>query len=148
MAAKKDHHKPAEDPRTLGGGLKAARRERREKLSMIINSTPRHKRNDLLPTMELQTLAIADLKMPKHMVRKLDEGHIKEVAHGIQAMGFSGDQGRARRRSAECSLRKNPTARGGQEYGPLRASQARRLRRGPRPPPRTSASDRSLLPIN
>jgi hypothetical protein len=56
---------------------------------MIINSTPRHKRNDLLPTMVLQTLAIADLKMPKNMVRKLDEGHIKEVAHGIQAMGFS-----------------------------------------------------------
>jgi hypothetical protein len=55
--------------------------------------------------MVLQTLAIADLKMPKHMVRKLDEGHIKEVAHGIQAMGFSGDQGQARRRSAECSLR-------------------------------------------
>jgi hypothetical protein len=46
-------------------------------------------RNDLLPTMVLQTLAIADLKMPKNMVRKLDEGHIKEVAHGIQAMGFS-----------------------------------------------------------
>jgi ParB-like chromosome segregation protein Spo0J len=39
--------------------------------------------------MELQTLAIKDLKMPKRMVRKLDEGHIKEVANGIQGMGFS-----------------------------------------------------------
>jgi hypothetical protein len=30
MAAKKNYHKPAEDPRTIGGGLKAARRARRE----------------------------------------------------------------------------------------------------------------------
>jgi hypothetical protein len=84
MAAKKNYHKPAEDPRTIGGGLKAAGRERREKLQMIINTKPRHTRNDLLPSMELQTIAIADIKVPKHMVRKLDPGHIKEVANGIQ----------------------------------------------------------------
>jgi ParB-like nuclease family protein len=87
--AKKNYHKPPEDPRTIGGGLKAQGRERREKLMTMINSKPRTLRNDLLPTMKLQTLAIADLKMPKHMVRKLDPGHIKEVANGIQAMGFS-----------------------------------------------------------
>jgi hypothetical protein len=40
MAAKKNYHKPAEDPRTIGGGLKAAGRERREKLQMMINSRP------------------------------------------------------------------------------------------------------------
>jgi DNA modification methylase len=89
MAAKKNYHKPPEDPRTIGGGLKAAGRERREKLSMIINTTPRNIRNDLMPSMELQTLAIKDLVMPKNMVRKMDEGHIKEIANGIQAMGFS-----------------------------------------------------------
>jgi hypothetical protein len=72
--AKKDYHKPPEDPRTIGGSLKAAGRARREKLQEIINSTPRTLRNDLLPTMELQVLAISDLKMPKHMVRKLDPG--------------------------------------------------------------------------
>ena len=38
----------------------------------MIDSKPRSLRNDLLPEMHLQTLAIADLKMPKHMVRKLD----------------------------------------------------------------------------
>jgi hypothetical protein len=103
MAAKKNYHKPAEDPRTIGGGLKAAGRERREKLSMIINTTPRNIRNDLLPSMELQTLAIKDLVMPKNMVRKLDEGHIKEIANGILAVGFSGDQNQASRRSAECT---------------------------------------------
>ena len=59
--AKKNYHKPAEDPRTIGGGLKAQGRERREKLQMMINSRPRSARNDLLPTMELQTLPIADL---------------------------------------------------------------------------------------
>jgi ERCC4-related helicase len=57
MTAKKNYHKPAEDPRTIGGGLKAAGRERREKLQMIINSRPQHTRNDLLPEMKLQTLA-------------------------------------------------------------------------------------------
>ena len=69
MTTKKNYHKPAEDPRTIGGGLKAQGRERCEKLMTMINSKPRHARNDLLPEMKLQTLAIADLKMPKHMVR-------------------------------------------------------------------------------
>jgi hypothetical protein len=76
MAAKKNYHKPPEDPSTIGGGLKAAGRERREKLSMIINTTPRRTRNDLLPSMELQTSAIADIVMPKHIVRKLDQRHV------------------------------------------------------------------------
>ena len=89
MAAKKNYHKRPEDPRTIGRGLKAAGRARREKLQLMINTKPQHTRNDLLPEMKLQTLAIADIKMPKNMVRKLDEGHIKEVANGIQAMGFS-----------------------------------------------------------
>jgi hypothetical protein len=89
MAAKKNYHKPPEDPRTIGGGLKAQGRARREKLQLMINGRPRHARNDLLPEMRLQTLAIADLTMPKHLVRKLDPGHIKEVANGIQPIGFS-----------------------------------------------------------
>jgi hypothetical protein len=57
--------------------------------AVMVNTKPQHTRNDLLPTMELQALAIADIKMPKHMVRKLDPGHIQEIANGIQAMGFS-----------------------------------------------------------
>jgi hypothetical protein len=90
MTAKKNYHKPAEDPRTIGGGLKAQGRARREKLQMMINSKPQHTRNDLLPEMKLQTIAIKDIKMPKHAVRKLDPGHIKEVANGIQPMRFLG----------------------------------------------------------
>ena len=114
MTAKKNYHKPAEDPRTIGGGLKAQGRERREKLQMIINSKPRNTRNDLLPEMKLQTLAIKDIVMPKNMVRKLDPGHIKEVAHNIQAMGFSvikadpGDEAQsARSASVELQLRES-----------------------------------------
>jgi hypothetical protein len=41
-------------------------------------------RNDLLPEMHLQTLAIAGLKMPAGMLRKLHPGHFEEVANGIQ----------------------------------------------------------------
>jgi hypothetical protein len=78
MAAKKNYHKPAEDPRTIGGGLKAAGRERREKLQMIINTKPRSTRDELLPSMELQTLAIADLNILKRMMREINEGHIKK----------------------------------------------------------------------
>jgi hypothetical protein len=59
MAAKKNYHKPAEDPRTIGGGLKVQGRARREKLQMMINSGPHHTRNDLLPEMKLQPLANA-----------------------------------------------------------------------------------------
>jgi hypothetical protein len=112
MAAKKNYHKPAEDPRTIGGGLKAAGRERREKLSAIINTTPRNIRNDLLPSLELQTIAIADIKMPKHMVRKLDEGHIKEVAHGIQAMGGASRVERRRRRGTPWGTEAGPGTAG------------------------------------
>jgi hypothetical protein len=47
-------------------GDKAQGRARREKLQLMINSKPRSARNDLSPRMHLQTLAIADLKMPNH----------------------------------------------------------------------------------
>jgi hypothetical protein len=99
-----------EDPRTIGGGLKAQGRERREKLQMMINSRPRSARNDLLPTMELQTLAIADLKMSKHMVRKLHPGHFEEVANGIQPIPkfIEADEAReaARRRVGRVARRR------------------------------------------
>ncbi len=39
--AKKDYHKPPEDPRTIGGGLKAQGRARREKLQAMIRGAAR-----------------------------------------------------------------------------------------------------------
>ena len=60
MAAKKNYHEPSEDPRAIGGGLKAQGRARREKLRAMINSRPSTVRDDLLPTIKLRTLAIAD----------------------------------------------------------------------------------------
>jgi hypothetical protein len=90
VTAKKNYHKPAEDPRTIGGGLKAQGRARREKLQLMINTNPRNLRNDLSPEMKLQTIAIKDIKMPKHTVRRIDSGHIKEVANSIQSTRFLG----------------------------------------------------------
>ena len=84
-----DRKTPDGHTHRLGGELLGKGMERRQKLQMMLNSQPRHARNDLTPMMELQTLAIKDLKMPKHMVRELDPGHVKEVANSIQAMGFS-----------------------------------------------------------
>jgi len=74
MTAGTNYHKPPKDPRTIGGGLKAHGRARCEKLMTMINSRPRSARRDLLPTMELQTVATADLKMPKHLRSAADDG--------------------------------------------------------------------------
>ena len=67
---KKPHRKPAEDPSTIGGGLKARGRERRESLSIAIASAPRRAgRNDLLPAMELVSIPLKDLRFPKNSER-------------------------------------------------------------------------------
>jgi hypothetical protein len=65
----------------LSGGRRSAREVDAQPLERaldVADSKPRTLRNDLLPELKLQTLAICDLKMPKHVARKLDPGHIKE----------------------------------------------------------------------
>ena len=51
-----DRKTPDGDTHRLGGELLGKGQERREKLMTMINSKPRHARNDLLPEMKLQTL--------------------------------------------------------------------------------------------
>ena len=65
-----DRKTPDGRTHALGGKMLDAGKERREKLQMMINSKPRTLRNDLLPEMQLQTLAIADLTMPKLLWRR------------------------------------------------------------------------------
>ena len=73
----------------MGGGLKARGRARREQLSTAIASAPRVPRNDLLPDLHLVSVPLDKLQLPKNQVRKLQEGHIKEVANIISTLGFS-----------------------------------------------------------
>jgi len=56
---------------------------------MISTRPSKPPRNDIRPDMQLIELKIADLRAPAHETRKLKEGHIREVANGIQALGFS-----------------------------------------------------------
>lgn len=65
--AKKDYHKPPEDPRTIGGELKQRGRERREQLQTMIPSRPsKPPRNDIRPDMQLIDIKITDLRAPAH----------------------------------------------------------------------------------
>jgi hypothetical protein len=61
-----DRKTPDGRTHALGGKMLDAGKERREKLQLMINSRPRSARDDLLPEMHLQTLAIADLSDLDH----------------------------------------------------------------------------------
>ena len=56
---------------------------------MALASTPRTPRNDLLPDLALVSVPIDKLQLPKNQIRKLQEGHVKEVANIISTLGFS-----------------------------------------------------------
>jgi DNA modification methylase len=62
------------------------RRDRQERLAKA--STPRPRRNDILPRLELSDIPIADLRPSARKVRKLDPAHVREVASSISALGF------------------------------------------------------------
>ena len=77
-------------PRRLGpGNFTPSLSQIREVLNTSVASSPRRARNDLLPSMQLLSIALKDLRMPERQVRKLQEGHITEVANGITTLGFS-----------------------------------------------------------
>ncbi len=79
---------------SLGAGvvteqLKVRSRNRRERLSsMAAASSPRMRRNNLLPGLELAYIPLEDLRTPARAVRKLDPTHVHEVANSIGALGF------------------------------------------------------------
>ena len=77
-------------PRRVGpGNFTPSLSQIREVLNTSVASSPRRARNDLLPSMQLLSIALKDLRMPERQVRKLQEGHITEVANGITTLGFS-----------------------------------------------------------
>jgi DNA modification methylase len=74
---------------TLTDKLKARSRRRREGLGRLAESSrPCARRNDLLPPLELAYILIDDLRMPSRTLRKLEPGHVREVANAINTLGF------------------------------------------------------------
>ena len=83
----------AHDPvraRDLTEQLKDKSRGRRARLAGVAaaTSSPRPRRNDTLPRLDLLYVPLEDLRAPPRTVRELDSGHIREVANSIGALGF------------------------------------------------------------
>ena len=74
----------------LTGQLKAKNRIRREALGRIAQASidPDARRNDLLPALAIEHIPIDQLRPAKRKLRKLDAGHVREVAAAISALGF------------------------------------------------------------
>ncbi len=78
----RDSLKPSltEKTRTRRASLKAA---------SVLQSKMPQLRNDLRPELHLAEIPIADLKVPKRMVRKFGPEHVAEVANSIRQFGVS-----------------------------------------------------------
>ena len=78
----------ADPPSAFRTELKAQGKRRRERLSSLASTPPLRRRNDLLPRLRVEELALADLVGPARNVRRLDAAQIRAVAASIAAFGF------------------------------------------------------------
>lgn len=71
--------------------LKARSRGRRETAARLSarGAAPRPLRNDVLPSLAMAQVPVADLRFPQRQVRKLDQAHVREIAASIGVLGFS-----------------------------------------------------------
>ena len=70
--------------------LRSKSRNRRERMARIVATSAKRggMRNDPLPRLLLDDLALEDLRLPRRAVRQLDTAHIREVANSISRLGF------------------------------------------------------------
>jgi hypothetical protein len=63
---------------------------RRDDLARLaaLSATPRPRRNDLAPVLEVVDIPPEELRLPKRKVRDNYSAHVKEVAGSISALGF------------------------------------------------------------
>lgn len=75
---------------SLTNQLAAKNTRRRKAMAGLAGaeSIPGLRRNDLLPHLELQEVALSDLKAAARSLRKLDPVHVREVMRAIEALGF------------------------------------------------------------
>lgn len=76
---------------SLREGLKAKGRSRHQSAVRRAEAAKgsRQIRNDLLPTLKLESYRIDDLRSHSHRLRKSDAAHIREIANSINALGFN-----------------------------------------------------------
>ncbi len=69
--------------------LRSKSRRRREAATRLAETTAatRTRRNDLLPPLEVISMALDELRAPKRNVRKSDEAHIRGIADSIEVLG-------------------------------------------------------------
>ncbi len=72
-------------------GLKAKSRRARgvTRAAASAECTRRFAQNDLLPSLALVVIPIAELALPRHAVRKQDEAHVVQVRSAIETFGFT-----------------------------------------------------------
>lgn len=71
------------------GALRSKSRGRREALARSVTAERTvGRRNDLLPKLDLVEREIGSLRPPARNVRKVDPGHVREVANSIETLGF------------------------------------------------------------
>ncbi len=76
--------------RSFRNQLRSKSRNRRERMARIVatSAKPGGMRNDPLPRLLFDDLALEDLRLPRRAVRQLDTAHIREVADSISRLGF------------------------------------------------------------
>ena len=81
---------PVAGTRSFTERLKSKSRERRESAAgqTAPGAAARRPRNDLLPTLAIEYLTLADLRPPARKLRKLNPAHVRKVAATISALGF------------------------------------------------------------
>ena len=87
MRHSKTRHGLASAATALASQLHGKSRGRREAQTRL--SAPSLRRNDLLPALTLVTLPLDQIQAPSRQVRKLDPGHVGDLAGSIAALGFS-----------------------------------------------------------
>jgi hypothetical protein len=88
MRNPRDHR--SDQPPSLRADLKSKSKRRRERIAAIAQASeyPPLRRSDLLPTLVVEQLRLADLVVPKRNVRRVEASHARGVANSIGALGF------------------------------------------------------------
>ena len=85
-----NHRKISLSDNSLRNNLRARSQRRRKELAALAATSPASYaiRNDLVPKLELVERAPKDLRVPSRKVRKVEPGHLREIATSINSFGF------------------------------------------------------------
>lgn len=74
----------------LTASLTAKNRTRRQNLAALSkrSEAPKPHRNDLVPNLTLEQMAVTDLKSMPNKSRRIAPAHVREVAYSIETFGF------------------------------------------------------------